>query len=360
MLKGIVRNVWKPALGVGGLLAVREAAGRLREESISGEVALVTGGSRGLGLVLAEHLLSEGCRVAICARDEAELERARQQLAARGDVLAVPCDVGDRAAVQRMVDEVTCAYGRIDLLINNAGEITVGPLEALDLADFEQAMRTMYWGVLYPTLAVLPQMRARRAGRIANITSFGGRLIAPHLVAYGAAKSAAIALSEGLRAELLADGITVTTVLPGELRTGSYRAARFSGNQRAEFRWFQLGATLPTTTSADRAATYIVQAIKRRQAELIFPWTVSLAVRAHGVAPGVTSNVLARVNRLLPDAEPGQTAKVAGVEVEPELRGPIWDAVTAVGRTDADRLNQAMPADAAEPPETDGLSQAGT
>ena len=326
-MAGLGEEGWKPAAGIGAVLA-----------------ALVTGGSRGLGLKLAETLLGEGCRVAICARDAEELERARAMLAARGEVAAVACDVRDRDDVRRMVDDVTRRFGGIDLLVNNAGTIVVGPLEAVTIADFELAMATMFWGTLYPTLAVLPQMRARRAGRIVNITSVGGKISMPHLVPYGAAKFAAVGLSEGLRAELAADGVAVTTVVPGEMRTGSFRQALFTGRREAEFRWFALGATLPTTISADRAARHIVRATKRRQAELIFPWTMSLAVRAYGLAPGVGGRVLGVVNRALPEGVGAPSGPERGAEVEARVRTPMWDAVTTAGRRAAEDLNQGGPA----------------
>src|SRR5215216_5296058 len=125
MLRGLAKAGWKPALGIGTVMAAREAAGRRNEESIAGEIALITGGSRGLGLKLAEMLLAEGCKVAICARDVAELERARAMLASRGNVLAITCDVCDRIDVGRMVDQVFDHYGRVDILIYNAGVIQV-------------------------------------------------------------------------------------------------------------------------------------------------------------------------------------------------------------------------------------------
>lgn len=343
MLKGLAKAGWKPALGFGAIIAAREAAGRRQEEPLTGQVALITGGSRGLGLKLADTLLSEGCKVAICARDTTELERARATLAARGEVFAIPCDVCDRVDVRRMVEDVTQHFGRIDILINNAGIISVGPLDAVTIADFEQAMDTMFWGTLYPTLAVLPQLRQRRAGRIVNITSVGGKISVPHLLPYGAAKFAAVGLSEGLRAELESAGIAVTTVVPGEMRTGSYRQALFTGRREAEFRWFAIGAALPTTISADRAARHIVRATKRRQAELIFPWTMSLAVRAHGVAPGVATRALGLANRAMPSAEGGDVGVEKGADIEERLRNPLWDTIKAAGRHAAHELNETAP-----------------
>src|SRR5690606_38187036 len=129
------------------------------------------------------------CRLVICARDEVELARARADLRTRGaEVLAVPCDVGDREQVQHLIAAAYERYGRVDILVNNAGVIQVAPLEDQTLGDFERAMATMYWGMVYPTLAVLPLMRARGQGRIVNITSIGGKVSVPHLLPYSSAK----------------------------------------------------------------------------------------------------------------------------------------------------------------------------
>ena len=245
--------------------------------------------------------------------------------------------------MRRLIDRVTGHFGRIDILVNNAGVIQVGPLEAITIADFEQAMDTMFWGALYPTLGVLPQMRTRQRGRIVNVTSIGGKISMPHMLPYGAAKFAAVGLSEGLRAELAADGISVTTVVPGEMRTGSFRQALFKGDREAEFRWFAIGATLPTTISADRAARHIVRATKRRQAEVIFPWTMSLAARAQGVAPGVSARALELVNRVMPSADGAAPGAEKGAEIEERLRNPLWDAVTVAGRHAAEQLNENTP-----------------
>ena len=107
-------------------------------------------------------------------------------------------------------------------MVNNAGMIQVGPLATTTKEDFVTALDVMFWGTLYPTLAVLPQMRARGRGHIVNITSIGDLVSVPHLLPYTCAKFAAVGLSEGLRAELGPVGIRVTTVVPGLMRTGSY------------------------------------------------------------------------------------------------------------------------------------------
>jgi NAD(P)-dependent dehydrogenase (short-subunit alcohol dehydrogenase family) len=201
--------------------------------SLAGRTVLVTGGSRGLGLVLAREAAADGARIAICGRDPEALARAAEALRRIGArVLTVECDVTDPAAVRRMVEEVVARLGPVDMLINNAGVIEVGPAETMALADYEEAMATNFWGVLYPVLEVLPGMRARGDGRIVNITSFGGKLGVPHLVPYSASKFAALGLSQGLRAELAADGVAVTAAVPGLIRTGSPRNAIFRGRHR--------------------------------------------------------------------------------------------------------------------------------
>ena len=222
------------------------SAQAIRHYEFAGKIALITGGSRGLGLVLARHLVAAGAKVAICARDEEELERARQDLQSKGsDVFTVVCDLRDRDDVNRMVARVLEHYGQIDVLINNAGIISVGPFEEMTLDDFVEAMEANFWSGVYTTFAVLPEMRRRQTGRIVNITSIGGKIAAPHLLPYSASKFAFFGFSRGLRSELLKEGIVVTTVAPGLMRTGSPVNANFKGKNRLEYAWFSIADSLP-------------------------------------------------------------------------------------------------------------------
>jgi short-subunit dehydrogenase len=275
----------------------------------------------------------------LCARDADALERARQDVAGLGaSVLAVPCDLGDRAQVRSLVQNATERFGRIDVVINNAGLISVGPLETQTLEDFEQSMDIMFWAGVYTTFEVLPQMRARREGRIVNITSIGGKISVPHLLAYGAAKFAAVGFSEGLRAELAQDGIVVTTIVPGLMRTGSHLNALFKGQHRQEFGWFSLGASLPMTSmSAEDAARRIVLAVQRGESEVILGWQAQLAARFHGLFPGVTADLLSLVNRVLP--APGGIGEQAATGHA--SRSAITDSpLEALGHRAAADLNQ--------------------
>jgi NAD(P)-dependent dehydrogenase (short-subunit alcohol dehydrogenase family) len=333
------------AAGVAAGLVAWQGARWLREADLTGNVALVTGGSRGLGFIVARELLKEGCTVAICARDAAELERARLQLDATGErVFAFPCDVADEAQVQQLVAEVTARFGRVDVLVNNAGIIQSGSIRRQTVEDFQSAMAIMFWGTVYPTLAVLPQMLERRGGRIANVTSIGGKVAIPHLAPYCSAKFAATGFSEGLRAELARYGVTVTTICPGLMRTGSHLNASFKAGDEREFALFApLGTLPPFSMDAERAARQIVRALKRGDAERTLSVPATLAARFHGLFPGLTSDLLGLVNRFLPDAPgegmAGTLRQDKGRAIQERLQSPLFEKLTGWGISAAERFN---------------------
>jgi NAD(P)-dependent dehydrogenase (short-subunit alcohol dehydrogenase family) len=326
--------------GIGLLLTARAVVRRRREYDLRDKVVLITGGSRGLGLVMARQLLHEGARVAICARDEKELECAREDLEQHhGCVFTVPCDVTDQGQVNTMVQSVQHHWGRIDVLINNAGIIQVGPVELMTLEDYEEAMKVHFWGPLYTVLAVLPIMHQRREGRIINISSIGGKVSMPHLIPYNASKFALVGFSEGLRAELAKDNIVVTTVCPGLMRTGSPRHAFFKGQHRAEYAWFSISDALPLIAqSAERAASQILAACKRGDAEVVLSVPAKLATTMQALFPSYTADLLGLVNRLLLPAPGGiGTARLAGKDSSSQL-SPSW--LTRLNDTAAERNNE--------------------
>jgi NAD(P)-dependent dehydrogenase (short-subunit alcohol dehydrogenase family) len=313
------------AAALASAMAIRSLVRRWRALDLEHKVVAITGGSRGLGLILARQLMDRGAKVAICARDPLEIARAREDLGGEANkrLLAITCDITDRLQVDRFVAEVRAALGPVDVVINNAGVIEVGPMEHMTPEDYERAMATHFWGPLYLTLAVLPEMRARHKGRIVNITSIGGKIAVPHLLPYTASKFALVGLSEGMRAELASEGIAITTVVPGLMRTGSAINAEFKGQHRAEYAWFAVGASLPVTSMrAERAARRIIEAMRRGEPEVVLSIQAKLAVKLYALAPGFAQRVTALVARLLP--EPG------GIET---LSRPGHDSQSAVTRS---------------------------
>jgi NAD(P)-dependent dehydrogenase (short-subunit alcohol dehydrogenase family) len=335
--------------GLGAVLALRAVRRRQRRLDLRGAAVVITGGSRGLGLALAREFGRQGSRVAICGRDGAALERARADLEGRGiDALSVPCDVTDRRQVERLVSAVADRFGRLDVLVNNAGIVQVGPLDAMTLGDFEATMAANFWGGVYATLAALPLMRRQGQGRIVNVTSIGGKLSVPHLLPYSAAKFAFVGFSEGLRAELKSEGILVTTVCPGLMRTGGPRNAAFKGRHDAEYAWFSVSDSLPgLSMDATRAAEQIVAACRAGDAEVILSLPAKVATRAQGLAPAITTELLALVNAFLPGPGGIGTRSAPGWQSQSNLV-PGW--IRAREADAARQHNQAPgPAPAAEP-----------
>ncbi|PYI77070.1 MAG: ketoacyl reductase [Verrucomicrobia bacterium] len=284
---------------LGACLASRAWRSRF---SFAGKVVLISGGSRGLGLILARQISSEGGKVAILARDADELERAKAELTTRGgEVLGVQCDLSEPAQIQAAVTEVLAWYGNIDVLFNNAGIIEVGPLENMRQQDFERAMNVHFWAPLFLIMKVLPNMRARRCGRIINICSIGGKVAVPHLAPYCASKFALTGLSDALRAELARDNIFVTTVAPGLMRTGSHLNAKFKGQHDVEFAWFSVSSGMPLISmNGERAGHKILAAARRGQPSLTLTFAARGAIVANALFPNVTGHAMKIGNRFLP------------------------------------------------------------
>jgi len=314
-----------------------------RPSRLAGEVALVTGGSRGLGMCLARELGRRGLKVALCARDEEELERARADLAAEGiEAWAFPGDVTDREGMRTLVADVEESLGPVELLVNNAGILQVGPAETMSLEDLERAMETIFWGAVHSAAAVLPAMRARRHGTIVNVTSLAAAVAFPHLSTYSAAKFAMRGWSEALAAEAAKYGVLVVTVIPGLMRTGSFGRALVKGRRSAEANLLAVAASLPLlTVGADGAARKIVQAVEARRRFLVLGLPARLLRVAHALFPGSLVGALARANRLLPSS-PRDEGGDERMPLPAELfrRGLARSVLTALGERAARQNNE--------------------
>jgi NAD(P)-dependent dehydrogenase (short-subunit alcohol dehydrogenase family) len=303
--------------------------------SLRGRVVLITGGSRGLGLLLARECGRLGAKLALVARDSFTVERACAELRSTGtEALAAPCDISDEEQVRAMVRQVVAHYGRLDVVVNDAGRIEVGPLATMTTEDFASAMNTNFWGAFNVTHHALPHLKAGE-GRIVNISSIGGLLSVPHLLPYSTSKFALTGFSLGLRMELAQRGILVTTVCPGLMRTGSPVNALFKGDKSAEYAWFSVADSLPLLSmSGQRAARAIVRAARRGDVLLVLGLPAQLAALANALFPSLTVRASGLANRLLPqstDPEP-----LPGHSIEP--RAPGW--LTALGDRAATENNE--------------------
>jgi short-subunit dehydrogenase len=324
-----------------GLMAARS---RRRSEYFRRKVVLITGSSRGLGLALAEELGKRGARLVLTARDEEELDRARAKLLEIGavrdeaDIVTILADLRSAQGAKRLIETASSRFGGIDVLVNNAGVITVGPVENQTVSDFHDVMDSNFFSAVHCTLAVLPQMLSRRAGAIANISSIGGKVAVPHLLPYTASKFAAVGFSEGLAAEVRSKGIRVTTVCPGLMRTGSHINAMFTGDAPREYRWFSLAANMPgLSTSARCAARRIADGIASGAAEVTISPDAFLAARFGSLSPQLTRGAMSLMHFFLPSDNAEQSSKLRGAEVREREQLPA----ATLGASAAQRYNQA-------------------
>ena len=279
-------------------------------------VVLVTGGSRGLGLAIASRFAHNPVRLVLASRNLAELQHAQATLLAQfahlqpDDFHLVAADLSQPAEAQRLVSEAIARFGRIDVLINNAGILDVGPIESQTLEIFERTMQVNFFAALYTTWAALPHLRTQQPlsgscrASIVNIASIGGKIAVPHMLPYTAAKFALVGFSEGLHAELRHKGIRVTTVCPGLMRTGGEDHVHIVGDVEFERRWFTFAAKTPGLAVSTRyAANRIFHAVACGRAEITISPQAWLAARFAGAFPETLQYANALTNHhILPKA----------------------------------------------------------
>jgi len=204
---------------------------------LAGKVAIVTGGSRGIGFALARALGLEGARVAIASRTSAEIDEARKKLTDEHiEVIAMPADVSRLDDITAFVSEVTREWGRVDVLVNNAGVGgAVGRLDECDLAEWKRTFEINVFGAVQACRAVLPAMRAQRSGKIINLAGggVGGPRVEPRISAYVVSKAATVQLTESLARELAEDGIQVNAISPGAVATAITASFVAAGPEKA-------------------------------------------------------------------------------------------------------------------------------
>jgi short-subunit dehydrogenase len=330
---GVLTTLGWIAAGVGALVAANKLYQEYNKFNFNGKVVLITGGSRGLGLVLARSLTLKGAKIAICARSIDQLRSAKIDLEklSANKVLAIQTDLTNREEARDMVDQVVAHYGRLDVLINNAGIVQVGPLNSMTIEDFEDAMKTNFWAAVYTIFAAMPHFEKRGAGRVVNITSIGGKIPVPHLLPYTASKFAFTGFSEGLHTELKEKNILVTTVVPHLMRTGSPRNIIVKGSYEEEYTWFKASDSAPLLSQDVRkAAQKIISGIEYGDSEIYVGLTAKLAALVHGISPSFTSTFLTLANKFLPHHDGQPTPAKKGYEIEPKLSGSKIGLMTDV------------------------------
>lgn len=268
------------------------------------KIALITGGSRGLGLSLAWNLLAQGSSVALVARDKEELERAKSILLASfpdAEVVIYAADITKPTLLKNCIDDCKKHFGRIDLLVNNAGSIVVAPFKAMELEDFEAQMKLHLYAAINAIKFVVPYFQQRGTGRILNICSLGGKFAVPHMSSYDASKFALAGFAQGIQPELAADNIIMTTAFPTVMRTGSPIQAVFKGNFKKEFKIFETLDNAPgLSMSADKAAKQILKAVEAGKSEVVLSVPAKLRVILGAIFPNVMNAISGLVVRLLP------------------------------------------------------------
>jgi short-subunit dehydrogenase len=327
----IPHTVGWAAAGIGLFLAANAVYREVNKYSLNGKVVLITGGSRGFGLVLARELTLKGARIAICARSAEQLESAKsdlEQLTAN-KVLTISADVTDQDQVKNTIEEVIKYYGRIDVLINNAGTVQVGPEEAMNIEDYEEAMKINFWAALYSMKAVLPHFMEKQQGRIVNISSIGGKIAIPHLLPYTASKFALTGLSEGMHAELKKFNIHVTTIIPNLMQTGSPRNITVKGNHEEEYAWFKISDSSPLLSQkVELAARSVIKALEYGDSEAILTVTAKVATIVKSLAPSWVNTILSVTNSLLPNNTTGGEVAKKGFEAESKLSTGLVSSIS--------------------------------
>ncbi len=260
----------------------------MRARELAGRVVVITGASSGIGAATAIACGREGMRVVLAARRADRLEAvAREVTAAGGAARVAPTDVADEAQVRALIDGTVDAWGRLDVLVNNAGVGILATVEQTTSAEFEEIVRVNYLGTVYGVLAALPHMRRQGAGHLVNVASVVGKRASPFRAAYVASKFAVVGLSEALRMELPGTGIDVTCVCP----IGT--ATEFHAVEPNRLGVPGRGGPIQ---SAEHVARAIVRTLRRPRAE-VHPYPPArFLFLANALAPALVDRLLLRLS----------------------------------------------------------------
>ncbi|AHM67718.1 SDR family NAD(P)-dependent oxidoreductase [Paenibacillus polymyxa] len=243
--------------------------------TLQDKVIVITGASSGIGALCAQLLSAKGAIPILTARSQERLKQVSAGISGRHEL--IPLDVTCQEQVEAVAARVLEEYGRVDILLNNAGYGKFEYFNETDLTEFEQMMDVNYMGVVRCIKAFLPQMTERSCGQIVNVASMAGKIGTAKSASYTATKHALLGFSNALRQELRGSGVTVTTINPGPIDTPFFELADPSGGYVRNVGWFML--------KPDKVAQHIVRAMELGKEEVNLPQWVSPFLKLYQLAP---------------------------------------------------------------------------
>lgn len=274
---------------------------------LQGKVAVITGASMGIGEEIAKLFAREGARLVLCARDLARMEAAQQRIGAGENAISVACDVSRRDQVDAMVQTALNKFGRIDILINNAGFGLNDALAGLDMAQARRLFDTNLFGAMECMQAVIPAMIQQGGGDIVNISSVSGHISAPYMSVYAASKHAMNAVGFAARMELKRHNINVLTVSPG------YIATDFGKNMLKGKDGQRVSASVRFAVTPDVVARATLRGLLKRKREVVVPGFYRLAIKINENFPRLIERTMRRslrpTSQVLAEAEAREQKK---------------------------------------------------
>lgn len=250
------------------------------------KVVVITGASSGIGAEMARLLAKYGAIPILTARSEDKLREVAATLDGAHGIEVM--DVASDESVQRAMTAIKEKYGRIDILINNAGYGLFESFDRMELQAFREMMEVNYFGIIRCIQAVLPDMVKRREGHIINIASMAGKIGSPKSAAYSATKHAVLGMTNSLRHEVRKQGVTISSINPGPIRTAFFDKADPSGDYLSRLpRWFIL--------EPEKVAHAVLKVIRTKRTELDLPWTAGFSVKLAGLLPRLSDRIAGSV-----------------------------------------------------------------
>lgn len=247
------------------------------------KVVVITGGSSGIGEASAMQFAKKGSKIVLVARNSEKLQQVAKILSNfNTEILSYQCDVSDKSQVKKMTQEVLEKFGRIDVLVNNAGFAIYGSISELTIEEIESQMKTNYFGMVYCVKNFLPSMLEQKSGHIVNVASVAASFGLPGIASYCASKFAMLGFSEGLQHELKGTGVGVTVVSPIMVRTNFFDHPSFE----------KMPKYSPTSLSPETVAKAVMKAASSSRLEIIVPSVVRGAVWVKHTFPYLINPIL--------------------------------------------------------------------